>query len=119
MPRAVNNHQPLWERISVFASGLILVGSIMWIALIVPNPTDFQYTVFRIVLSLSGTAFAALIPGSIEIKYRSLIRAGGALAVLVIIYFFTPANPAGGSNVDIEGDCNVVGESGSINCNNG
>jgi len=98
----------------------------LWIAFIVPNPTDFQYTIFRIVVALAGAAFAALIPGSIDVKYRGAIRAGGAAAVLIIIYFFTAAPPtkidvakdAPTQDIKVTGDCNVIGNSGSINCKN-
>ena len=113
--------QPLWERIAVFVSGFVLISSMVWIALLVPNPTDFRYTIFRIVLALSGAAFAALIPGAVDIKYRSYVRAGGAMAVLIIIYFFTVAgttSATSGQPISINGDCNVIGTSGSIDCNN-
>lgn len=121
MPRSQEAHQPLWERVATFSSGFILICAILWIALVVPYPTDFQYTIFRIILALSGAAFAALIPGVMDLKYRGLIRAGGAIAVLVIIYFFTVSPPTAvetESSVKITGDCNVIGETTSINCNN-
>ena len=116
------HQQPTWERVSIFAAGFVLISALIWIALIVPQPTDFQYTVFRIVLALSGAAFAALIPGSIDLKYRGAIRAGGAVAVLVIVFFFktappTSSNPTHG-DISIIGDCNAVGSSASISCNN-
>ncbi|MFT4012762.1 MAG: hypothetical protein QM682_05035 [Paracoccus sp. (in: a-proteobacteria)] len=116
--QAKNYHQPTWERIAVFISGLVMIGALIWIAIIVPNPTDFQYTVFRIVLGISGAALAALIPGFIDLRYKNVIRAGGAMAVLVIIYFFPVASPTSSSSAN--GDCNVIGESrnNNINCNN-
>lgn len=119
--------QPVWERVAMFVSGIVLIGALLWIALVNPSPTNFQYTIFRVVLALGGGAFAALIPGTINFKYRDFVRAGGALAVLAIIYFCTTAPPTV-ANPDftthgatqIDGDCNVVGTAaGSISCNNG
>jgi hypothetical protein len=66
------------------------------LAVIFPQPTPFQYTVFRIVLALAGAGIAALIPGfievAIELAYKNVIRAGGALGVFIVLYFFSPAS---------------------------
>lgn len=121
-----SNQQPVWERIALFASGLLLIITILWIALIVPEPTDFQYTIFRIILALSGAAFAALIPGVLEIEHKGLLRAGGALAVLILVFFFSVSSPTSSKSAGttsstkttINGDCNVIGSTNSINCNN-
>jgi hypothetical protein len=61
------------------------------LAIAFPAPTAFQYTVFRIVLALAAAGVGALVPGFLEIRYKSMIRAGGALAMFVIIYFVSPA----------------------------
>src|ERR1700732_2507139 len=86
---------PLWERIATFASGTTFVGALLLLAVLFPEPTPFQYTVFRIVLALAAAGFVAFVPGFIEVRYevkhKTLIRAGGAFAVLVIVYFFSPA----------------------------
>jgi len=82
---------PLWERIAIFAFGAIFVVALLLLAVVFPKPTPFQYTVFRIVLALAAAGVATLVPGIIEVKYKTIIRAGGALAVFVIVYFFGPA----------------------------
>jgi HEAT repeat protein len=49
--------------------------------------------IFRVVLSLAGAAFAAILPGFLNIQAKVLslaIQAGGALAVFVIIYRINP-----------------------------
>ncbi len=71
-------------------TGLILLLILLAIALIVRCPTNFQNNIFIIVLALAGAAFAAIIPGLIEVKYRQMITATGALAVFVIIFFMKP-----------------------------
>ena len=77
-----------------FAFGLILVSTVLVLAVRFPNPTPFQYNVFRTVLSLAAAGVAAMIPGFINIEWDTtglLIRAGGTLAIFVIVFFFNPA----------------------------
>jgi len=80
------------ERIAIFIFGVAFVLTLLALAIKFPEPTPFQYTVFRIVLALAAAGVAALIPGFIQVQYRDAIRAGGALAVFVIVYFFSPAS---------------------------
>jgi len=54
---------------------------------------------FRIVMALAAGAFAASIPGKINIK-NDFVTAGGAIAVVVLVYM---VNPAGWKE---DGDCN-------------
>jgi hypothetical protein len=81
---------PTWERVAIFAFGVIFVGALLAVAIFCPNPTQFQYTVFRIILALAAAGIAALIPGLIKVKIPG-VRAGGALAVFVFVYYFSPA----------------------------
>ena len=82
---------PLWERVAIFVFGLVFLSVLILIALGIPNPTAFQLLVFRIVLALSAGGIGALIPGFLMIQYRTVLRAGGALAVFVLVYFVNPA----------------------------
>lgn len=79
-----------WERLAIFVFGVIFVAVLLIIALFYPRPTPFQYTVFRIVLALAAAGVAALIPGLINVKVPG-VSAGGALAVFVVVFFFSPA----------------------------
>jgi hypothetical protein len=82
---------PLWERIAIFAFGATFVTALLVRAVVFPEPTPFQYTVFRIVLALAAAGVAAFVPGFLEVRCKTIVRAGGALAVFVIVYFFSPA----------------------------
>jgi hypothetical protein len=77
------------------AFGLTFFVCLIVLAIRFPNPTGFQYTVFRIILSLAAAGVAAMIPGFINLDLSPtqgfLLRAGGALAVFAIVYFFNPA----------------------------
>ncbi|MCI5209680.1 MAG: hypothetical protein D3910_13005 [Candidatus Electrothrix sp. ATG2] len=81
--------------ITAFIFGVSFVITLLVVAIKFPNPTSFQYNVFRIILSLAAAGVAAMIPGFINLELNSgtelLIRAGGAIAVFVIIFFFNPA----------------------------
>jgi hypothetical protein len=79
------------ERFAVFGFGIFFVVVLLVLAMGFPNPTAFQYTVFRIVLSVAVAGTAAFLPGFMEARIRSGLRAGGAMAVFAIVYFFNPA----------------------------
>lgn len=80
------------ERYLAFSSGVIFVATILLIAIYIPTPTRFQEQIFRIVLSVSAAGFVTFTPGFIEITISNWIRAGGALAVFLIVYFYNPAS---------------------------
>jgi hypothetical protein len=82
--------------IVAFSFGVIFLIALLVIAIVIPNPTAAQYKVFRIVLSIAAAGAAAMVPGFLNIEFNPttgfLVRAGGALAVFVIVYFFNPAS---------------------------
>jgi len=79
------------ERYAVFGFGVVFVVVLLVLATWFPEPTAFQYTVFRIVLSIAIAGIAAFLPGFMEANIGSWLRAGGAMAVFAIVYFFSPA----------------------------
>ena len=79
------------EKKLAYLFGVIFVVVLLVVAFTVPNPTDFQYTVFRIILALAAAGVAAMIPGFLQVTVSNWIRAGGALAIFVIVYFYAPA----------------------------
>jgi hypothetical protein len=78
-----------------FVFGIAFVVTLLVLAVKFPNPTPFQYTVFRIVLALAAAGVAAMIPGIIKVEMSAgekfAVGAGGALAVFVIVFFKNPA----------------------------
>lgn len=88
-----SNMKKLDTPILVFGGAVFLVVMLV-IALFVPNPTQFQLLTFRIVLALAAAAAGCALPGflNIESKIKLLsLRAGGALALFCLIYFYNPA----------------------------
>lgn len=94
------------ERILVFAFGVVFVSVLLGVALFLPDPTDFQYTIIRIILALAAAGVAALIPGFISARIGRAVSAGGAMAVFAIVFFFSPAsivtNSASNANSNLE-----------------
>ncbi len=82
-------------KLLAFFFGLCFVTALLVLAIWFPNPTSFQYTVFRITLALAAAGVAGVIPGMIRLKEHPgtslMIHAGGALAVFVIVYLLAPA----------------------------
>ncbi|QHF04341.1 hypothetical protein N015_18780 [Pseudomonas asturiensis] len=74
-----------------FVFGVVFLVAVIVIAIILPNPTDFQYVIFRLVASLSAAGVVAVMSGFIEVKFGSWLRAGGALAVFAAVFWTNPA----------------------------
>lgn len=79
------------ERRAVFAFGVTFVVVMLVLAVAIPNPTRTQYETFKTVLALAAAGVAAFIPGFLELTVPGWVRAGGALAVFVLVYTKSPA----------------------------
>jgi len=82
--------EPITAQIIIaFSFGVTFVAALIILAIRFPEPTSFQYNVFRIVLSLAAAGAAAMIPGFINIEVNPttglLIRAGVACPVCLLI----------------------------------
>lgn len=105
--KAPRNKRPIGHKVKLqavlsFVFGVAFVSVMLSLAIWFPSPTPYQYWVFRVVLSLAAAGIGAILPGflDIELTVRSevAIRAGGALALAIVVYFLKPAelaaNPA-------------------------
>tara|TARA_B100001964_G_C14253798_1_gene611261 strand:- start:3758 stop:4369 length:612 start_codon:yes stop_codon:yes gene_type:complete len=79
------------QQILAFSFGVAFVIVLLVIAVVIPSPTPFQYTVFRVVLALAAAGVAAMIPGFLQVNISGWLRAGGALGVFAVVYFYNPA----------------------------
>jgi hypothetical protein len=92
-----------------FVFGGVFVVALIILAIAFPRPTSFQYTIFRSVMALAASGVAAMVPGFLTVDIseatKVAIRAGGALAVFVVVYFFNPARlalqPQDGPQIDL------------------
>lgn len=74
-----------------FAFGVVFLCVMLVFSVAFPNPSPIQLKVFITVLALAAGGAGALLPGFIEIQHKGLIRAGGAIALVVMVYFFSPS----------------------------
>jgi hypothetical protein len=81
----------MWNTIALVAFGIIFAATILAITFYIPRPTPFQYTICRVLLALAAAAIATLLTGFLEITIPNFLRAGGALAVFAVVYFYAPA----------------------------
>ena len=79
-----------WEKLVSFAFGIMFIGVLLSITFLIPSPTDTQWFVFRVVLALAAAGIAAIIPGLIVVNVSKVVRAGGAIALFVLVYWFNP-----------------------------
>jgi DNA-binding MarR family transcriptional regulator len=83
-----------WELIFVSVFGVVFIVSLLTLAIRFPHPTNFQLLVFRTVLALAAAGIAASVPGFLNLSLDLTgvaVRAGGALAVFLLIYRLNPA----------------------------
>jgi hypothetical protein len=71
--------------------GVAFLGVLLVIAILKPQPTSFQYDIFRTVLALAGGMVATVMLGFIEVSFGKWLKAGGGLAVFAVLYFLNPA----------------------------
>lgn len=79
------------EKMFAAVFGVAFLIAILVIALMVPNPTAFQYQVFRIILAVAVGGFAGTFTGFLQVVISNWIKAGGALAAFIVVYFYNPA----------------------------
>ena len=79
-----------------FAFGCVALGAVLWLAFRGQDLSDQQFEILRIVLALAGGGVGAVIPGFLDVSIKATaklaLRAGGALAVFVVLYFWSPAH---------------------------
>lgn len=73
-----------------FAFGVIFLTTMLAFATLIPNPSGFSQWVFAVTTSLAGAGIGAVTPGILNITLP-YARAGGALAVFLIVFLNKPA----------------------------
>ena len=90
-------HAQLLRTYQMLASGglgVLFLLLMLTLALVMPQPSDFQIWVFRVILAVTAAAFGAVVPGFIDLEMKReglfLLRAGGAVALFVVIFLLNP-----------------------------
>lgn len=87
---------PTWHIVVGVIFGFVFISAILVMAIKLPDMNAEQYAIIKTVLALAAAGIAAVFTGFIELDgsfSKWTVRAGGALAVFVIVFFFTPAPP--------------------------
>jgi hypothetical protein len=90
MARAKAQGQKAQQQYAAYFFGVAFVVTMLVIAVLVPDPQTFPLFIFRSVMALSAAGVAAMIPGFLNVQLGTSTRAGGAIAVFVIMYFLNP-----------------------------
>ena len=83
---------PATEKTIALVCGVVFVAVMLLIAVIIPSPTTSQDRTFRIVLALAAAGFISMTPGFINVEISTWLKAGGALAVFALAFFFNPGS---------------------------
>ncbi len=76
--------------IIAFCFGVVFISVMLILSVAIPYPTDFQLFTFRVTLALAAGGIAAMLPGFMSVEISNYVRAGGALAAFVTVYFLNP-----------------------------
>jgi hypothetical protein len=79
-----------------FAFGCVFLAIVLALAFKGGSLDDRQFEILRIVLALAGGGVGGVIPGFLDLNVKAstkwALRAGGGLAVFVVLYFWSPAH---------------------------
>jgi|SRR5688572_6783251 hypothetical protein len=78
------------NQLLAYVFGVVFVIVMLAIAALDRNPTPLGILIYRVVLALAAAGIGAVIPGMINVDIP-IIRAGGAIALFVIVYRLRPA----------------------------
>ncbi len=90
VPPGSTRESSRWEIPGVFVFGVVFLATMLVVAIRFPTPTEFQILVFRVVLALSAAGVGAIVPGFITVNIPHYIRAGGALALFIVVFKLNP-----------------------------
>jgi hypothetical protein len=84
------------EIVLAFVFGCTALAAVLWLTFRSDSLSSQQFELLRIILALAGGGVGAVVPGFLDLHLkvgaRLALRAGGALAVLVVLYFWSPAH---------------------------
>jgi hypothetical protein len=81
---------PNWQIIAASAAGFVLVLLLLAIAVLKDNIPGPNFKIIWAILAIGCAAFAAIVPGFLEVRYKRWLQASGAIAVFALIYFNQP-----------------------------
>ena len=95
-----------WEKITGLIFGVTFFIALLVLSVFISNPSPTQYAIFKTILAMAAAGIGGILGGTIHVKgsiKKWSVRAGGAMALFIVVYFFTPA-PA---NTPEKGSANI------------
>lgn len=83
-----------WEKIAGLIFSATFVTALLGLSVFIPDPTPTQYATFKTILALAAAGVGGILAGTIHVEgsiQKWSVRAGGAMALFIVVYFFTPA----------------------------
>ena len=89
-PRAHGIDHPI-DKYLVFAFGVVFLSVLLWLLFRDSTPLDKDRAhIVRLVSALAAGGMGVVLPGFIEINYKGFLRAGGGIALFVLVYVYEP-----------------------------
>jgi hypothetical protein len=86
-----------FDRVAATCAALTIIGLVLFLLVRNQPVADPQlYVALRIILSLGAAILGATIPGFLHLEWKGaglVVRAGGALALCVLTFVYTPGLP--------------------------
>ncbi len=89
-----------WEKATLFAFGTFFFVVLLAIAWFDRNPSESSWYIYICVLAMAAGGVAALLPGAINVDLHPGIKAGGAVAIAVLVFYFGKDRPTGNTIVE-------------------
>jgi hypothetical protein len=77
-----------WEKVTLFAFGTFFLLVLLVISWFDRQPSASSWFIYISILAMAAGGIAALLPGAINVVINPGIRAGGALAIAVLVFYF-------------------------------
>ncbi|MBO9560711.1 MAG: DUF4019 domain-containing protein [Caulobacter sp.] len=90
-----------------FVFGAIFIITILAFATLVKDPSSTAIWTYRVILALAAGGVAAILPGFIDVKYKSFVQAGGAIGVFVLVLMAFPTPSPAPNKADAPASASV------------
>jgi hypothetical protein len=76
-----------WEKRTLFVFAVFCFLILLLVAVLDKTPTRTSWHIYNCVLALAAGGIAALVPGTLSLKWHPGVRATGALAFAVLVFY--------------------------------
>jgi hypothetical protein len=74
-----------------FVFAVVFALALLVFTTFVRDPSEAAVWTYKVILALAAAGFAAVLPGFLDVRYKGVVQAGGALAVFVVVLLLYPA----------------------------